>query len=296
VVGRPDSRSFTRLLVSVGGILCVLAVLGPGWVLRDTGTLRVTQGELNRLTPESRAAMIHRQHIAANLGEWALWIGLAVLLVGISFLVWGAWRLRKQEEVEQELATARKDFAKQRLSHRTEEDVGRERKADVADQLRDAPDVASATPGEIRALAVDRFRKAAKTEKQVLERLRGIADARRAEYNEYPSFHASDGTTRGFDALSTIEKQTQFLVQVKTALRAEAVLGGETVPSLYDLLIAWDATFSVGARGWLIVVADTITREDRSSANRAAAIDEGLSVTLLTPTEVDGLELPEDDE
>ncbi len=275
----------------MGGILCVLAILGPGWVLRDTGTLRVSQSELERLTPESRAAMEHRQHIAANLGEWALWIGLVLLLVGICFLVWGAWRLRKQEEGDQERAKLERDLKKQQLSRRTEADVGRQRKAEVADQLKDAPP--DATVGEIRALAVDRFRKAEQTEKQVLQRLRALAEAKGAQYNEYPSFHAPDGSTWGFDGLITL-KRTQILVEVKTAaLQPETVLG-DAVRSLYELLIAWDATFGVGARGWLIVVGDRVTPEDRSSANRVPAIYEGVSVTLLTPDEIERLEFPED--
>src|SRR5207245_1831563 len=186
---------------------------------------RVTQRELERLTPESRAAMIHRQHIAADLGKWALLIGLCLLLGGIGFLVWGAWRLAKQETVEQERARAETDLAKQQLQRRSEADVGRERKAEVAEQLKDAPEVATATPRRIRELAVERFREAQKTERKVLQRLRVIAEATQAQYNEYPSLHASDGTTRGFDALLTLEKQTQFVVEVKTALRAESVLG-----------------------------------------------------------------------
>ena len=114
-MARPDARSFTRLLVSLGGILCVLAVVGPGWILRDTGTLRVTARELRQLTPHARAAMVGRQHIAADLGEAAPYLFIAFLVVGASLIVWGARRLYRQEVVEQEHATAEKDIAQQQL-------------------------------------------------------------------------------------------------------------------------------------------------------------------------------------
>lgn len=121
---RPDPQSFTRLLISLGVFLCFAAFVGPGLVLRDTGTLRVTQTQMDQLTPVGRAAMTHRQQIAADAGEWAPWAILILFVPGVVLVAIGAPRLLKKEGVEQEHASAMKDKLQRELKNQAGAEVG----------------------------------------------------------------------------------------------------------------------------------------------------------------------------
>jgi hypothetical protein len=293
--GRPDSQSFTRLLISLGAALCVAAFVGPGFVLRDTGTLRITEQELNRLTPEARKAMVHRQHVAADAGEWAPWAILILFVPGAVLVVIGALRLLPQERVDLEHRDAEKDIAKRQLRAQTPDEVERARRDEVAKQLpAEQAAAAETSPGELRRQAVERIKLTGEIEREVHERLKAILEAQGGEIRDYPSFRAPDGTSHSFDALLLPpKKRPQILVEVKFSPNIDPASMSQTVRALDDLVSAFQATFSVAAQAWLIIVADTISASAEIVIEATALLYDGLTVSVIRPDEIGSLELPD---
>lgn len=301
MLGRPDSRSFTRLLVSLGAALVIAAFVVPGWVLRDTGTLKVTQLELTRLTPDARQAIIHRQHVAIDAGEWAPWAIPITLALGVGLIVVGALRLLPQEKVERELASAEKDIAKRRLIEQSPSDVDRHMRQEVAEDLADAAGPATNEPQQavesIRRAAADRYLRSSRIEADTLQRLKVLAQAHGADLREHLYFYPQNGTRLGIDALWTSARgddRRQITIEIKFPVRAANTDFTDALGQLATLRNAFELTFGTTADGWLIVVADTIAPRDIAVAMATADLHDRIYVSVIHPSEIAGLGLPEE--
>jgi hypothetical protein len=293
MLGRADARSFTRFLVSAGVSLCVLAIVGPGWILRDTGTLRVTEHELSLLTKEAHTAMIHRQRIAAALGEGALWIGLLVFLVGLVLIVIGAKRLKKQETLEDTHKQAETSLLTKQLERQSPEEIKQELEGEVARQIAKEP---ASSLSDFRRQASDRYKRTLVVEERTLNRLRALAEAGDFEIQEHPRFQTlgSEGPTdwRVDAVLLPPERGMPVVVEIKYLPRLELEPFADLAQVLNRAVAAFRQRFEREARGWMILVASDIQPEARDRADGLATVFGGVTVTILQEDEIDGLNVP----
>lgn len=116
---RTDTGNFNRFLTSLGLLLLAAALLIPYFYFHDTDVLRVSRGELERLTPVGSQALETRQRRAADLEAWVLGFSGALVLGGVASLYFGGRRLRAAQRKEDEAIdrqAKRDDVEIQRLS------------------------------------------------------------------------------------------------------------------------------------------------------------------------------------
>lgn len=118
-VPQPDTQSFSRLLATLGLFLCVVAVVGPVLLLRDTGVLELTVKDLDELTPVAKAELERRQRTAATMGDAAPWVALATFVVGLIVFGIGLYRLFNQEATRDERTALELDQLRGELQPQT---------------------------------------------------------------------------------------------------------------------------------------------------------------------------------
>jgi hypothetical protein len=255
----------------------------------------VTEHELSLLTKEAHTAMIHRQHIAAALGEWALWIGLLVFLVGLMLIVIGAKRLKRQETLEDTHKEAETNLLKKQLEQQSPEEIKQELEGEVARQIAKEPASASSL-SDFRRQASDRFKRTLVIEERTLNRLRALAEVGDFEIQEHPRFQTlgSEGPTdwRVDAVLLPPERGMPVVVEIKYLPRLELAPFADLAQGLNRAVSAFRQRFEREARGWMILVASDIQPEARDRADGLAEVFGGVTVTILQEDEIDGLNVP----
>ncbi len=176
---RPDPQSFTKLAISAGVFLVIAAFLVPGLVLRETGVLRVSKRELARATPLARDELERRQRLSRTAGQIAPYGGIFLFVGGVILIVYGAPRLKRQEEADEVRSSVELDKLRSEIKPQSEQERAERLKADVEEELR--PQTAPGKPGDGSASGPaatisgqdlqDRVRRAGEIERQVLARV-----------------------------------------------------------------------------------------------------------------------------
>lgn len=102
---RPDTGSFSRLMVWLGLALVVLALVLPWLAFRETDALRISESELRGLTSNARASILDRQETARWVNEKS-WVCFLLLIPGVVMVVLGGRGLRRQQSVDEQRARA----------------------------------------------------------------------------------------------------------------------------------------------------------------------------------------------
>lgn len=277
---RPDSQSFTRLLISAGAFFLVAAFVVPGLVLRDTGVLTITRKELAEATPTAAKELERRQGVAADAGRAAPYVGLVFLVVGVGLLGFGVPRLRKQEQSDEERRTMELEKLRAEVRPQSPEERRERLQKDVGGG-------GQATNRE--AL----IREAARAEEAVFARLKKISPPLyelRSQVVVDPDDQALllDGLL-----ISKIDQLPDIVVEIK-------YLGQELVDwerrvreGSWELRAALDR-YSNWSIGWLIVV--TTGKLDEKGKGRVEGVfadsADGIRLSIATPEELDHLSLP----
>jgi hypothetical protein len=116
---RTDTANFNRFLTSLGLLFMVAALVIPYFYFRETGVLRISQGELHGLTPSSRGTLEARQERIGDLEIPAVVVSALLAFGGATALVFGGRRLRVAQRKEDEAIdrrAKREDYEIQELS------------------------------------------------------------------------------------------------------------------------------------------------------------------------------------
>lgn len=277
---RPDSQSFTRLLISAGAFLSVAAFVVPGLVLRDTGVLTISRKELAEATPTAEAELKRRQGVAADAGKAAPYIGLAFLVVGVGLLGCGVPRLWKQEQSDEERRTM--ELEKLRAEVRPQSPEERR------ERLREDVDGGEGTTNR-EAL----MQEAARVEEAVLARLTKISPPVYELRSRVVVSHADGRLLLDGLLISKIDQLPDIVVEIKYLRRG---------------LVEWERRVREGgwrlqsalkryerpAIGWLIIVtAGPLDEERKGRVERAfAESGDGIRLSIVAPQELDQLGLP----
>jgi hypothetical protein len=119
---RPDSQSFPRFLISLGFLVLLAGFVAPGLILKDTGTLRITQAEIRRLTPVAQGAIEHRQRVDRDAGEYSVWAIPAGIVGGGLLMAFGGAGLYRREGVEERKRSAEVEELEQKIRPQTPEE------------------------------------------------------------------------------------------------------------------------------------------------------------------------------
>jgi hypothetical protein len=106
VIPKPDAQSYTRFLTTVGVFLCIVGVIAPALILRETAVLRVPSKELAGLTSVARKEIERRQRVSRTAGIYAPYVGVGLFVSGLVMIGFAVPRLRKQEGVSDQLSAA----------------------------------------------------------------------------------------------------------------------------------------------------------------------------------------------
>ena len=104
---RPETGSFNRLITSLGLLLMAAALVIPYFFYRSTDVLEFPKPKLERLTTTAKGAIESRQRHVSDLQPFVLPLSGALILGGIGFLAWGAFRLRDVQDRDDREANAR---------------------------------------------------------------------------------------------------------------------------------------------------------------------------------------------
>jgi hypothetical protein len=132
---KPDTQNFNRLLVSVGLIAIALAVVAPWFVYRDTGVLTISTAKLATLTRSARASLIDRQHILNTVQDALPFVASALILVGLSFLVWGGVRMKEAQSWEDRSQQAQTRQQEASIEPQTPEEKELRQREAVAEEI-----------------------------------------------------------------------------------------------------------------------------------------------------------------
>ena len=109
---RTDTGNFDKFLTSLGLLMIGAALVIPYFYFRNTGTLELSDHELQGMTMTGRSALLDRQEAIVSLEPWVA-VGSALLAaVGLFLLVAGAIRLREAQAKEDEEADLRRTRAR----------------------------------------------------------------------------------------------------------------------------------------------------------------------------------------
>jgi hypothetical protein len=304
-----DSQSFTRLTTSLGLLFCALAIAVPALILRDTGVLRISQRELNGLTPVARQEVERRQRLSRDLGEKAWPLGAGFAFVGFALLVYSLPRLRKQEaklerrsdiELEQLLGQQGEAERDEILTREAREEVLASATASLPDdeslgeiddgdevdgEPASVPDLMAALEATLAAVKDD----VQQVEEAVLDRLEAIVP-RWFTMRRYPRV----GTLQ-LDALlsSHVDQLPDVIVEVKAP--RDRVLGARARDAA-DRGIALAARYQVitgrPARSWVILALNIDVQPALSDAPIGADLPDTVEVSVISRDELDRLRVP----
>jgi LPXTG cell wall anchor motif len=134
---RPDTGNFNRFLTSMGLLLLLAALLLPYFFFRDTGTLRITSQELDRLTPVAKQALESRQRRSHDLEVPVLVFAGALVIGGAWILLLGGRRLRVaqgKEDEEIDRKAKKENFEIRQMSQKDVAEKREEQAREIADE------------------------------------------------------------------------------------------------------------------------------------------------------------------
>jgi hypothetical protein len=280
VTPRPDSQSFTRLLISAGAFFLVAAFVVPGLVLRDTGVLTITRKELAEATPTAAKELGRRQGVAADAGRAAPYVGLAFLVLGVGLLGCGVPRLWKQEQSDEERRTM--ELEKLRAEVRPQSPEERR------ERLREDVDGGGETTNR-EALMQD----AARAEEAVLARLTKISPPVYELKSQVAVAHAGSRLLLDGLLISKLDQLPDIVVEIKYMSRGLVDWERRVRQGSRQLQLVLDR-YERPAIGWLIIVAaGTLNAERKGRVERTfAESDDGIRLSIVAPEELDQLRLP----
>jgi hypothetical protein len=286
-------------MTTVGLFLCVLAFVGPGLVLRETSVLRISQRELNGLTPTARAELKRRQRVSHVLGVAAPWFGLAVFAGGIGLVGSAIPRLRRQEQSEERRTNAEVSKLEADLQPQTESDRRSALAKDVDEvttiaglELRTEPLVVETGPP-----FVVRMREARAVEDEVIDRLREL---RPPSYELRSEVKFSSPLDRPLllDALlySELDQLDDIVVEIKFS---DSSSWRNNLGNRVDEALALRARYIARARRsaivWLVIVVGddvSISGKEHDLLKRVQTDADGVIVTLIRRSDISTLQLP----
>ncbi len=302
VFSRPDPQSFTKFALSAGVFLLIAAFLVPAFVLRETSVLRISEHELTTLTPLARAELERRQRIARAAGIAVPYIGVFFFLIGGALLVYGAPRLKRKEDADEErflveLAKLRSEIEPQSESEREErlkEDV-EEELCDEKLEAVEGPEGAPTPSPELHPQATTNVRelmlRAATVERDVLNHLAQIAPP---NYELQANVKVSGGLLLDGLLVSKVAHLPDVVVEIKLMRGSFRKNLNNRLNEGLGVLLRYRARVKRAATGWLIIVIDgAIDAADRDLlVRRGEEYAAELWVSIITPDALSELSLP----
>jgi hypothetical protein len=307
MLSRPDPQSFTKFALSAGVFLVIAAFVIPGLILRETGILRISQRELSGLTPLARKELKRRQGMERSAGLAAPYVGIFFFILGGALIVYGAPRLKRQEEADEERFSVELDKLRseikpqsrgereERLMEDVEEELGYKKPepaAVVGKEPQPSPSASLSPRVNVRQL----MRRAAEVEEQVLAHLAQIAPPR---YELQANVKIARDPTLLLDGLlvSKVEQLPDIVVEIKLSGRSFRKNARNRINEGVAQLLRYRARMQRTSKGWLIIVVDeVIAPADREFAARLAAdFAAYVHVSVITLNDLPGLSLPLDD-
>ncbi|WP_433288323.1 hypothetical protein [Micromonospora sp. CA-244673] len=150
---------FHKFLVSVGGVISGVGVGIPVLLLRNQSTLKIPQKEFLQLNAEAREAIRAQQiQVAFMLHYWP-YVSAALLMVGLSFIVWGAvlWRRQQSRTDTREVAELAKIEAEREKTYQETLVLLRDHQAPprIEEQLQEENEVTESATEDDAPLPVD---------------------------------------------------------------------------------------------------------------------------------------------
>jgi hypothetical protein len=283
VTPRPDSQSFTRLLISAGAFLLVAAFVVPGLVLRDTGVLTISRKELAEMTPTAAKELERRQGVASDAGRAAPYVGLMLLVAGGVLVAIGVPRLRRQEQSDEERRTIELDKLRAEVRPQSPE----ERRERLREDVDGEEGVTKRAPGE--AL----LQEAANAEEAVFSRLAKISPPLYELRSQVVVDHADGPLLLDGLLISKIEQLPDIVVEIKYLRRGLVEWERRVREGRWQLQAALER-YARPSIGWLIVVtAVALDNERKKKLERTfAAPDSKIRLSIVTDEELDQLGLP----
>lgn len=124
-IARPEGESFNRFLISAGTAIVTLGLSVPWLLLREDGSLKVTEQQLSDLSPTAQSVIQHRQHWLERLQTGAPWFTVLAVAGGLGLLGWGAKRLYSRQGLDDAMAREQLEEQKQRVQ------VGKQPRAEI---------------------------------------------------------------------------------------------------------------------------------------------------------------------
>lgn len=304
----------------------IAAFVIPGLILRETGILRISQRELSGLTPLARKELKRRQGIDRSAGLAAPYVGILFFILGGVLIVYGAPRLKRQEEADEvrfsveldklrsEIKPQSKSERKERLMEDVEEELGLvEDVAEEPGSMEDGeeePGCKKPGPAAVvgkepqpsppaslspRTNVRQLMRRAAEVEKRVLAHLAQIAPPR---YELQANVKIAKDPTLLLDGLlvSKVEGLPDIVVEIKSSGRNFRKNARTRINEGVAQLLRYRAQMQRASRGWLIIVVDEVSAPaDREFAARLAADFAAYGhVSVITLDDLPDLPLPFD--
>jgi hypothetical protein len=301
---RPDPQSFTKFALSAGVFLVIAAFVIPGLIFRETGILRISQRELSGLTPLARKELKRRQGIDRSIGLAAPYVGILFFILGGTLIVYGAPRLKRQEEADEErfsveldkLRSEIKPQSKREREGRLMEDVEEElayKKPEPATVVSEEPQPSASASLSRKTNVRQLMQRAGEVEELVLAHLAQIAPPK---YELQANVKIAQGPTLLLDGLlvSKVEQLPDIVVEIKLSSKSVRNNARNRINEGVAQLLRYRARMQRTSIGWLIIVVDeAIQLADREFAARLAAdFAVYVHVSVITLDELPGLSLP----
>jgi hypothetical protein len=304
MLSRPDPQSFTKFALSAGVFLVIAAFVIPGLIFRETGILRISQQELSGLTPLARKELKRRQGIDRSIGLAAPYVGILSFILGGTLIVYGAPRLKRQEEADEErfsveldkLRSEIKPQSKREREGRLMEDVEEElayKKPEPATVVSEEPQPSASASRSRKTNVRQLMQRAGEVEDLVLAHLAQIAPPK---YELQANVKIAQGPTLLLDGLlvSKVEQLPDIVVEIKLSSKSVRNNARNRINEGVAQLLRYRARMQRTSIGWLIIVVDeAIQPADREFTGRLAAdFAVYVHVSVITLDELPGLSLP----
>jgi hypothetical protein len=283
---KPDTDSFHRLLASVGILFVLAALLGPVFIYREMGPLRVSERELQGLTPTASQILRDRQaHIGDAQGALP-WAVTVIALMGIALLYFGARGMRTLSQLEHRAAAATTAEAEARLSPQSKEEQEERIREEVTISAT-APDPPSSEP-VLRPPIFERIQETRGVENEVLDIL-GRRPSKTFNFRPHTAIRGDlpalliDGV---FTARLTDRPDVLVEIKYRTSINALRMVTDQVIA----LATRYEERTNRRATVWLIIVTD---RDDRPLFDRMAQqyLGQRGTATVLSRNELDALEV-----
>jgi hypothetical protein len=303
VLSRPDTQSFTKFALSVGVFLLIAALVVPGLILNDTGVLHISRRELSGYTTVARAELERRQRIARTAGHVAPFAGILFLVLGGGLIIYGATRLKRQEDASEERSSVELAKLRAEIRPQSEEEHKERLKESVEDELQAEALVQSRSSSAVtesgtakRGSLREYMSLARDVEQRVLPHLATIAPP---DYELRQQIVVGERGSRYVLALdgllvSRVDRLPDIVVEIKLARANVRQNARNRIDEAAAILMRYRAQRSRRAIMWLIIVTTVPVRDEDHSfvAQLASAFRDDMRISLVRIDEIPGLTLP----